>query len=133
MTSGSAGPGAPPADGARRVGFPATTGVGLSEINRRADPAHRAEAVSPYFAAAYVGLGLPIVLVGVISVAVATVEASAWVAGAVAVLILAAVVVVARVFGTTTTTPLPPSCDSWCNPRPAGEAPTRSPSRSAAR
>ena len=42
---------------------------GLSELNRLADPRHRAAVISTYFVAAYVGLGLPVVLTGLISVA----------------------------------------------------------------
>ena len=37
---------------------------GLSELNRLADPRHRAAVVSTFFAAAYLGLGLPAVLTG---------------------------------------------------------------------
>ena len=40
---------------------------GLSELNRLADPRHRAGVVSTFFAAAYVGLGLTAVLTGLIS------------------------------------------------------------------
>jgi hypothetical protein len=37
---------------------------GLSEISRLAEFARRAEAMSAFFAAAYLGLGLPVVLGG---------------------------------------------------------------------
>jgi MFS family permease len=104
---------------------------GLTEINRQADPAHRAQAVSTYFAAAYVGLGLPAVITGLIAVAVGPIDASAWVAGLVAAIILTAAVVVARTFGRTAqATPSSVCPDSWCNPHPATQAPV---SRSAAR
>ena len=90
---------------------------GLSEINRRAEPAHRAEAVSIFFAAAYLGLGLPVVLIGVLALAVDLVDASAWVAGLVAAAILAAALVVTRTFGKAAeATPGPAHSDSWCNP-----------------
>ena len=51
---------------------------GLSEISRLAEPAHRVEAISAFFAAAYVGISLPVVLIGLISVLISTVDASAW-------------------------------------------------------
>jgi hypothetical protein len=107
---------------------------GLSEINRQAEPAHRAEAVSAFLAAAYLGLGLPVVLIGAIALAVGPVDASAWVAGFVAATILAAALVVTRTFGKTAqVTPSPAHSDSWCNPQPVTEAPIRPASRSAAR
>jgi MFS family permease len=52
---------------------------GLSELNRLAEPQHRAAVVSTFFAAAYVGLGLPAVLTGLISLAVGPVDASVYV------------------------------------------------------
>ena len=103
---------------------------GLTEINRQADPDHRAQAVSTYFAAAYLGLGLPVVLIGLISVAIGPIDASAWVAGLVAAIILTATTVVAHTFGQAPR-PAParaqPSrsevCpDSWCNPQHATHA-----------
>jgi MFS family permease len=107
---------------------------GLSEINRKAEPAHRAEAVSAFFAAAYLGLGLPVVLIGAIALAVGPVAASAWVGGLVAATILAATLVVTRTFGKTAqATPSPAHSDSWCNPQPVTEAPGRPASRSPAR
>jgi MFS family permease len=95
---------------------------GLTEINRQADPAHRAEAVSTYFAAAYLGLGVPVLLIGLAAVAVGPIDASAWVAGLVAAIILTAALVVIRTFGTTAqAAPSPARCDdSWCNPQLAG-------------
>jgi MFS family permease len=95
---------------------------GLSEINRLAEPRHRAAVVSTFFAAAYLGLGLPPVLTGLISQAVGTVDASAWTSGITALIVGAAIVVVLRTFGATRTAlpPSPPS-DSWCCPaEPAG-------------
>jgi hypothetical protein len=56
----------------------------LSQINAQAGPSSRAEAVSTFFPAAYLGLGLPVVLIRVIAPATGTVDASAWVAGLVA-------------------------------------------------
>ena len=116
---------------------------GLSELNRRADPAHRAEVVSTYFAAAYLGLGLPVVLIGLIGVAVGSVDASAWVAGLIAAIIVTAAVVVTRTFGKTaqaTPSPAPSDgrprlqhCDSWCNPQLASQPPASAASHSAAR
>ena len=47
----------------------------LSELNRLADPRHRAGVVSTFFAAAYIGLGLTAVLTGLISLRVTTVDA----------------------------------------------------------
>src|ERR1700722_19367454 len=40
---------------------------GLSELSRLAEPRHRAAVVSAFFVAAYLGLGLPSVLIGLIS------------------------------------------------------------------
>jgi predicted MFS family arabinose efflux permease len=68
---------------------------GLSELNQQADPAHRAAVTSTFFVAAYVGLGLPVVLAGLISPAVGPVDASAYVSGLAAVAVLAAAAVVA--------------------------------------
>src|SRR6202453_2357425 len=52
---------------------------GLSELNRLAEPRHRAAVVSAFFVAAYLGLGLPAVLIGLISLPVGPVDASAYV------------------------------------------------------
>ena len=96
---------------------------GLTEINRQADPAHRAQAVSTYFAAAYLGLGLPVVLIGLIGVAVGSVDASAWVAGLIVAIIVTATVVVIRTFGRTAQVTLRPAHgDSWCDPQLASES-----------
>ena len=96
---------------------------GLSELNRLAEPRHRAAVVSTSFAAAYLGLGLPAVLTGLISQLISTVDASVWTSGLVAAIVVAAVVVVVRTFGAA---PAPaPSCtssDSWCNPQEPGSA-----------
>jgi MFS family permease len=93
---------------------------GLSEINRLAEPRSRAAVVSTFFGAAYVGLGLPPVLTGLISLAAGTVDASAWTSGITGLIVAAAIVVVARTFGTSRTAepPSPPSSpsDSWCCP-----------------
>ena len=74
---------------------------GLSEISRLAEPARRAQAMSAFFAAAYLGISIPVVLIGLISGLIGTVDASAWVAGLLAVLIVAASVIVTRTFGKT--------------------------------
>ena len=55
--------------------------------------------MSAFFVAAYLGLGVPVVLIGLLSELISTVNASAWVAGLLAVLIVAASVIVARAFG----------------------------------
>jgi predicted MFS family arabinose efflux permease len=96
---------------------------GLSEINKRADPAHRAEVVSTFFAIAYVGLGLPVVLIGAIAQAVGPVDASAWVAGLNAAVILIAAVVVFRTFGKAAQPAPSAVCpDSWCDPQTVGSS-----------
>jgi len=95
---------------------------GLSEINRLAEPRHRAAVVSTFFAAAYLGLGLPPVLTGLISQAVGTVDASAWTSGITGLIVAAAIVVVLRTFGAPRST-MPPSTasDSWCCPAEPAE------------
>jgi MFS family permease len=95
---------------------------GLSEINRLAEPRSRAAVVSTFFAAAYLGLGLPPVLTGLISLAAGTVDASAWTSAITGLIIAAAIVVVLRTFGTVaSTTPPAAHSDSWCCPaEPAG-------------
>src|SRR5436190_12367202 len=82
-----------------------------------AEPRHRAAVVSTFFAAAYLGLGLPPVLTGLISQAAGTVAASAWTSGITALIVVAAIVVVLRTFGATriALSPSKPS-DSWCCP-----------------
>jgi hypothetical protein len=73
--------------------------------------------VSTFFAAAYLGLGLPPVLTGLISQATGTVDASAWTSGITGLIVAAAIVVVLRAFGAPRSA-LPPSTpsDSWCCP-----------------
>jgi MFS family permease len=104
---------------------------GLSELNRLAEPQRRAAVISTFFVAAYVGLGVPAVLTGLISVPVGTVDASAYVSGLVAAIVVTAFFVGLRAFGATLA-PSPPSTpsDSWCCPeepaaagagQPAGE------------
>jgi predicted MFS family arabinose efflux permease len=93
---------------------------GLSEINRLAEPRNRAATVSTFFVAAYVGLGLPAVLTGIISQLTGTVDASVYTSALSAAFVIAAVVVVLRSFGTTAApeppcTPCTPS-DTWCAP-----------------
>jgi MFS family permease len=100
---------------------------GLSELNRLADPGRRAAVVATFFAAAYLGLGLPAVLVGLISLAAGAVDASAYVSGLVAAIVVAASIVVLRTFGTISA-PKPPSTpsDSWCCPEEPATAGTAS-------
>jgi MFS family permease len=90
---------------------------GLSELNRLAEPRHRAAVVSTFFAAAYVGLGLPAVLTGLISLAVGAVDASVYVSCLAAAIVMVAFIVVRRTFGRAAA-PSPPAipCDSWCHP-----------------
>src|SRR5689334_1604706 len=100
---------------------------GLSELNRLADPGRRAAVVATFFAAAYLGLGLPAVLVGLISLAAGAVDASAYVSGLVAAIVVAASIVVLRTFGTISA-PKPPSTpsDGWCCPEEPATAGTAS-------
>ena len=88
---------------------------GLSELNRLAEPRHRAAIISTFFVAAYLGLGVPAVLTGLISLAVGPVDASAYVSGLAAAAVVVAFVVVLRTFGAAPA-PEPPSMpsDSWC-------------------
>jgi MFS family permease len=96
---------------------------GLSELNRLAEPERRAAVVSTFFVAAYAGLGLPAVLIGLIALRAGAVDASAYIAGLVAAMVVAAFVVVRRTFGTAPASK--PACtpsDSWCSPQePATE------------
>jgi MFS family permease len=96
---------------------------GLSELNRLADPGHRAAVVSAFFVAAYVGLGLPAVLTGLISLAVGPVDASAYVSGLAAAVVVVAFAVVRRTFGVTSA-PRPPAApsDTWCCPAGPADA-----------
>jgi MFS family permease len=99
---------------------------GLSEIGRLAEPARRAQVMSAFFAAAYLGLGLPVILIGLISQLIGTVDASAWVAGLLVIVILTATVIVVRVFGQTA--PASPAADddhpASAPPRPAAKGAT---------
>jgi MFS family permease len=90
---------------------------GLSELNRLAEPRNRAATVSTFFVAAYLGLGLPAVLTGVISQLTGTVDASVYTSVLAAAFVVAAIVVVLRDFGTATA-PEPSSTpsDTWCCP-----------------
>jgi predicted MFS family arabinose efflux permease len=100
---------------------------GLSELNRLAEPRHRAAVVSTFFAAAYVGLGLPPVLTGLIAELVGAVDATAYTSSLAAALVLVAIVVVLRNFGSTRGAGLPSApSDSWCCPgEPAGQGALR--------
>jgi MFS family permease len=91
---------------------------GLSELNRVAPPQRRAAVVSGFFVAAYVGLGLPALLIGIISLAVGPVDASAYIAGLLAAIVVVAFAVAARAFGAAPA-PKPPSTpsDGWCCPQ----------------
>ena len=92
-----------------------SSAAGLSELNRLAEPRHRAAVVSTFFVAAYLGLGVPAVLTGLISLAVGPVDASAYVSGLAAAAVVVAFVVVLRTFGAAPA-PEPPSTpsDGWC-------------------
>jgi predicted MFS family arabinose efflux permease len=90
---------------------------GLSEINRLAEPRNRAATVSTFFVAAYLGLGLPAVLTGVISQATGTVDASVYVSVLAATFVVAAIIVVLRTFGSATASePSSTPSDAWCCP-----------------
>jgi MFS family permease len=90
---------------------------GLSQLNRLAEQRHRAAVVSAFFTAAYLGLGLPAVLTGLLSLAVGPVDASAYTSGLTVIAVMVALAVVWRGFGTAPAA-RPPStpCDSWCCP-----------------
>jgi MFS family permease len=96
---------------------------GLSELNRIAPARNRAAVVSTFFAAAYLGLGLPAVLTGLISVAIGPVDASVYTSALVAVVVVLAFFVVLRAFGAVPA-PRPPCTpsDSWCSPEQAATA-----------
>jgi MFS family permease len=96
---------------------------GLSELNRIAPARNRAAIVSAFFAVAYLGLGLPAVLTGLISVAIGPIDASVYISAVVAVVVVLAFFVVRRAFGAVPapTPPCRPS-DSWCNPEEAAAA-----------
>jgi len=97
--------------------------AGLSELNRLAEPGRRAAVVSTFFVAAYLGLGVPAILIGVISLAVGPVDASAYVSGLLAAIVVVAGLVAVRAFGTATQAR--PACtpsDSWCSPKELADA-----------
>jgi len=73
------------------------------------------------------GIGLPAVLVGLISLAAGAVDASAYVSGLIAAIVVAASIVVLRTFGTISA-PEPPSTpsDGWCCPQEPATAGTAS-------
>ena len=74
---------------------------GLSELNRLAEPRHRAAVDSTFFAAAYLGLGLPAVLTGLISRLAGTVDANVYTSVLAAAIVAMALIVVLRTFGMT--------------------------------
>jgi len=99
---------------------------GLSELNRVAAPRNRAAVVSTFFAAAYVGLGVPAVLVGLISVAIGPVDASVYISALVAVVVALAFLVARRDFGSALTAKAPSTAsDSWCNTEEAATVGSR--------
>ncbi|MEU5711713.1 MFS transporter [Streptomyces flaveolus] len=71
---------------------------GLAELNRLADPGRRAAVTSTYFVAAYVGMAVPSVVIGLLSRTTSLLTASALVAGAVALVGLTALMVALRTF-----------------------------------
>ncbi len=90
---------------------------GISEINRVAESRHRAAVISTFFAVAYVGLGLPAVLAGLLSVPLGPVDASLVVSCLAAVMVVAAFIVVKRVFGLESADAQPREpCEAWCCP-----------------
>jgi len=79
--------------------------------------------VSTFFVAAYLGLGVPAILIGVISLSVGPVDASAYVSGLLAAIVVVAGLVAVRAFGTATQPR--PACtpsDSWCSPKELADA-----------
>jgi MFS family permease len=92
-------------------------GGGLSELNRRAEPRHRAAVVSTFFAAAYLGLGLVPVVTGLIGQLTDPVDASAYTSALAGALVLVAITVVLRSFGVAPAAePAATPSDSWCRP-----------------
>jgi MFS family permease len=104
---------------------------GISEINRVAESRHRAAVMSTFFAVAYVGLGLPAVLAGLLSVPLGPVDASLVVACLAAAMVVAAFIVVKRVFGleSAEAQPQEPN-EAWCCPG-GSDLPREASSRSA--
>jgi len=76
----------------------------------------RGAVISTCFVAAYVGLGLPAVLTGLISVPVGPVDASTYVSGLAAAFVVVAFAVGVRVRRLAAPRPASTPCDSWCNP-----------------
>src|SRR5262249_41525569 len=103
---------------------------GLTELNRLAEPRHRAAVVSTFFAACYLGMGVPAVLTGLISQLAGAVNASAYTSGLTPARIPAATAIALRPCGR----PPPPQpastpSDSWCCPE---EPPSTGPGRASA-
>jgi hypothetical protein len=97
---------------------------GISEINRVAESRHRAAVISTFFAIAYVGLGLPAVLAGLLSVPLGPVDASVVVACVAAVMVAGAFIVVKRVFGIgPADAQQRDSYEAWCCPEDSDLAP----------
>jgi MFS family permease len=94
---------------------------GLSELNRLAEPRHRAAVVSTFFAAAYLGLGLVPVVTGLIGQLTDPVDASAYTSALAGALVLVAITVVLRSFGVAPAAePAAPPSDTWCRPDDLG-------------
>ncbi len=105
---------------------------GISEINRVAEARRRGAVMSTFFAVAYVGLGLPAVLAGLLSVPLGPVDASVVVACLAAVMVVAAFIVVLRVFGQEAADAQPGEpIEAWCRPEDSDLAQTASPRRAA--
>jgi MFS family permease len=68
----------------------------LALVNRYAPPEHRAEVVSAYFVAAYVGLTVPVIGVGLLSERVGVLTSTEWLVGLVVVLSVGVLVGVLR-------------------------------------
>src|SRR5262249_59590654 len=90
-----------------------------------AEPRHRAAVVSTFFAACYLGMGVPAVLTGLISQLAGAVNASAYTSGLTAAIITAATVIVLRTFGRAPTPQpaRPPTDSSSCPEEPASTGP----------
>ena len=90
---------------------------GLSELNRLAEPRHRAAVVSTFFAAAYLGLGLVPVVTGLIGQLAGPVDASAYTSALAGALVLVAITIVLRSFGVAAAAePAATPSDGWCCP-----------------
>lgn len=73
---------------------------GLAEINRLVIADRRAEVVSAFFVAAYLGMSVPVVFIGLGSQVMSTITANLAVSGLVAAIAAGAILVVLRTFGT---------------------------------